>query len=337
MRFGKINNYILMGQGEVLFRLAKMVKQRGHGLLVVISPRDRGDKVPVDGGFRSLEDLLKSESIEFMVSQDINNEAALKFRITKNTLGISSGAAWLFKGAFIKLFEGRLINLHGTRLPQDRGGGGFSWRILRGERVGYSIVHRIDEGVDTGSILKCREYVYPHSCRVPADYQKYSASKYIEMLEEFLGEVEKEKDFQEASQQEYFSAYWPRLATDIHGYINWGWKLEDIDRFICAFDDPYKGAATFINGTKARLKKSGTWVNDGPFHPFQKGMVYRISGGNVFVATESGTLILGSVEDDNGASMIQKIKVGDRFYTPAEHLEKAMQFRAVYTSTGLKP
>ncbi len=336
MRFGKIDNFILMGQGEVLFRLAKILKQRSYSLFVVISPRDRKDQIRVNNNFCNLEDVLKAESIDFIVSEDANNDKILKTKITPNTIGISIGATWIFKASFIKLFDGKLVNLHGTRLPQDRGGGGFSWRILRGERIGYSVIHKIDGGVDTGAILKFKEYVYPHSCHLPLDYQQYSAAKYIELLEEFIKELEDDTEFYEISQPEYLSAYWPRLSTDVHGYINWSWELEDIDRFICAFDDPYRGATTFINGIRVRIKKSSIWFGDGAFHPFQKGIIYRIANGNLFVATESGTLIISQIEDDSGNSLIEKIKVGDRFYTPFEHLEKAMQFRAVYTPLGLK-
>ena len=33
---------------------------------------------------------------------------------------------------------------------------------------------------------------------------------------------------------------------------------------------------------------------------------------------------------------MQKLQVGDRFYTPHEFIEESMRNRAVYTPTGLK-
>lgn len=325
-----------MGQGELLLRLAKRLKERKYDVLIVISPRDTKEKTIVDSKNRNFEDALRKENMEFIISKDINNEKNLMKKINENTIGISLGAAWIFKEEFIKKFNGRLVNTHGTRLPQDRGGGDFSWRILRGERLGYNIIHVIDPGVDTGTIIKYREYLYPHWCRIPNDYRKHSIEKYLELLEEFIDEIEKKQEFKEINQQEYFSSYWPRLCTDIHGYINWKWKLKELDSFICAFDDPYKGATTFVKDMKVRLKKSSISVNDGPFHPFQKGIIYRISKNLLFVATEDGTLIINSIEDEKGNNIIDKIKVGDRFFTPSEYLEKAMQFRAVYTPSGLK-
>ena len=98
----------------------------------------------------------------------------VKKEVTDNTLGLSFGSIWIFKEDYIKLFDGRLLNTHGARLPQDRGGGGFSWRILRNERLGYSLIHQVDAGIDTGNIVAVDEYVYPHSCRITLDYEKYS-------------------------------------------------------------------------------------------------------------------------------------------------------------------
>ena len=138
------------------------------------------------------------------------------------------------------------------------------------------------------------------------------------------------------SQPEYLSSYWPRLHTDTHGYIGWDWKLEDIERFVCAFDDPYAGAITFVNDRKVRIKNCLSSLSDGTFHPFQTGIVYKITGAALFVAAGDGSLVVRDVFDENGVNVTLDIRVGDRFETPVEYLEEARRFRAVYTSAGLK-
>jgi methionyl-tRNA formyltransferase len=128
------------------------------------------------------------------------------------------------------------------------------------------------------------------------------------------------------------STYWPRLSTDKHGFIDWGWSLSDVESFICAFDDPYAGAATFINSKKVRLKKCFADYNDGHFHPFQKGIVYRKSSDALFVAFEDGALVIRSIMDEKKMNVMNEISVGDRFFTPYKFLESAMQFRAIYSA-----
>lgn len=335
MNFGRINQYILFGGGQLLAEFALRLKQNRFSVVVVTGERHLKEFVGTSKNI-ILKDFLTDNNIEFIISEDINTDNDVINKITKQTLGISIGAPWIFKPKFIEYFEGKLINLHGARLPQDRGGGGFSWRILRNERLGVCLIHQIDAGVDTGNIIKYKEFFYPQSCRIPIDYQNYSTSKYYILLDEFIKEIETGKELETIKQQEYFSTYWPRLYTNIHGYIDWTWKLKEIERFICAFDDPYKGTITFLNSNKVRFKKCLFITNDGIFHPFQKGMVYKIRKGVLFIAGEDGSLIIESIKDESNVDIIDKVKVGDRFYTPMKYLETAKQYRAVYTSKGLE-
>jgi methionyl-tRNA formyltransferase len=335
MNFGKIDQWILFGGGQLLAGLSLKLKELRLHIFVVTSDRHASEFISLSEKI-TLRDFLIGNDMDFLVSDDVNNDSDVISRITKNTLGVSMGAAWIFKADFINIFEGKLLNIHGTKLPQDRGAGGFSWRILRNERLGISLIHQVDQGVDTGDIIKYDEYFYPHSCRLPIDYENYYVFKNLELLDKFIDDIKKCAEFEAIKQQEYFSTYWPRLDTDKHGFVDWNWRVKDIEQFICAFDDPYKGASTFLNGLKVRLKGCFSVINDGTFHPFQKGFVYKISGSSIFVAAGDGSLIIQSVKDDNDNDIFNNVKIGDRFYTPVKYLEDARQFRAVYSPVGLK-
>ncbi len=334
MKFGKINSYMLFGGGPLLFEFARRLKGKRMPIFVVTSER-HAREIFNAGKKTSFKNALKRENIACLISDDINTDSRVKDKITKETLGISFGAAWILKKPFIDSFGGRLLNAHGSRLPMDRGGGGFSWRIMRNDRIGSSLLHKIDPGIDTGNIIERKEYVFPASCRVPADYIAYALAQYLIFLDTFIRNVRVGKNFKIIHQKESESIYWPRLATDIHGFIDWNWKREEVERFISAFDDPYKGASTFLHDIKARIKKC-TSVPGRPFHPFQNGLVYRIEKRTIFIAMREGGLKIQSVTDEKGNSIMGEIRVGERFYTPLKHLEAAKQFRAIYTPHGLK-
>ena len=51
------------------------------------------------------------------------------------------------------LFKNKLFNLHSTGLPQNRGGGGFSWQIMMGVKS-VTARHLVDNGIDTGPIIE---------------------------------------------------------------------------------------------------------------------------------------------------------------------------------------
>lgn len=336
MKFGKIDFYILFGGGQLLAFIARWLQENKIPVLVVTSERHATEFINCNNKVLPLMEYLATCDIDTIVSKDVSSDEKVIKNIKQSTLGLSFGAAWIFKKEFIEKFNGRLLNLHAARLPKDRGAGGFSWRILKSERIGASLIHQVDVGVDTGDIVLSEEYIYPANCRYPIDYIEYTVSKYKELLYKFFDNIKENKRFTLQPQQDCLSTYWPRLSTDTHGYVNWAWQQKDIESFICAFDEPYSGAMTFIDGDKVRLKECYSCVNDGVFHPFQKGIVYRVNDETIFVATEDGSLLIKRVLDENGNDIKNKIKVGQRFYTPQMYLEEAMQYKAVFLPDGLK-
>ena len=85
----------------------------------------------------------------------------------EKTLFFSLGARYIFKKEMIeKLFRSNLVNNHDTRLPLDAGGGGFSWHIMREDRINSQIIHLVDEGIDTGAILVHKNSLFPAHCKI---------------------------------------------------------------------------------------------------------------------------------------------------------------------------
>jgi len=332
INFGDINKVILFGGGLLLRDVAKQLGNSGYEVVVFSAPRHL--KEQWEG--KTLKEFLIKNGIDFYEVEDINSNEQVLSSISDKTLGLSLGAAWIFKEKLIQLFNGRLINLHGTRLPQNRGGGGFSWQILRKNKLGNCLVHQVFPGIDNGDIVKYKEFVYPESCQIPQDFINYYNQKNIIFIEEFMSQIKAKKDFKVVGQPEYLSMYWSRLNTEKHAFIDWSWSLEHVETFINAFDAPYVGAATFINGQKVFLKGCQVDYNDGSFHPFQQGIIYRKMEDKILVSVNEGTLIINKVLNEDGKGVRDELRLGERFYTPLKYLEQAKLFKAVYTSTGLK-
>jgi methionyl-tRNA formyltransferase len=332
INFGRINNFILFGGSKLLLNLARYLTDSKFSVTVVTAKRDLEENI--DG--QSFEKLLLLQKVPFIASSDAGKDKKVLKMISDTTMGFSLGAPWIFKEEFIRRFKGRLLNTHGTRLPQNRGGGGFSWQILRKNRLGFCLIHQIEPGIDTGDIVKYKEFVFPASCVTPGDHFAHFCQENEGFLKEFILQVKKGNDFELIGQLEYLSIYWPRLNTLRHGFIDWSWSLDEIEVFINAFDEPYAGASTFIGGKKVFLKNCFADHNDGSFHPFQTGIVYRKAIDRIFVAAGQGTLAIGRVLSEQGEDITKKIDLGERFFTPGKYIEEAKGFKAVYTPYGLK-
>ena len=90
----------------------------------------------------------------------------------------------------------------------------------------------------------------------------------------------------------------------------------ELEKFICAFDDPYRGAKTFLNGKIVRIKDVLLSSQDGTFHSYQNGIVYRKGANWLCVSLKTSSLIIRQVLDEKKNDIFENVKVGDRFITP---------------------
>lgn len=334
MNFGNIDRILLLGGGDVLTRLATQLKAKKKDVVVITSPRHLdGELIETK---KTLRDALDSLKIPYVVSEELTHDPKVTSLITPKTLGLSFGAAWIFRKEFIDRFDGKLLNSHGARLPFDRGGGFLSWSIMRGERLSCHLLHQVTVGVDRGPIVYVREFVFPNHCRIVDEHFRYYIGENVGFVSEFLALVEKGHIFALSEQPDYLGTYWPRLSTENQGWLNWSWTREEILSFICAFDDPYQGVSTLIGDERVYIKKAFPITTDGTFHPFQQGLVYRKSKDAIFVVSKEGGIGISELRDSNGKDLRSTVKLGDRLFTPSEMLDAAMQYRAVYTEKSVK-
>ena len=255
------------------------------------------------------------------------------------TLFISIASRWIInKTQLDNFFKGNLINSHPTRLPIDAGSGGFSWQIMRGDRICNQLFHVVDKSLDTGPIIFSKKSLFPKYCKIPSDYYDYHFKEILKFYDEFLKKIISGNKFKLQIQNNYLSTYNPRLSTDLHGWIDWSYNSLNLTRFISAFDDPYEGASTYLNDKKIRLKKVHLHGGEIPNHPFASGIILRNDGNWIVVSTldENHKILVEEVLDDNGKNLVKELKVGDRFFTPREKLDKAKKIRVKFGPKGLK-
>jgi methionyl-tRNA formyltransferase len=333
MRIGPFRELLLLGGSQLLCGIAQWAVRIGLTVRVLTSPRHAAE---VWDGV-SLQERLEALPIKYAVVDKLENGVLEEFVPRGHeTVSLSLGAAWIFSERLIRdHFRNNLFNIHGTRLPQYRGGGGFSWQILTGNRFGFCTVHKVEPGIDEGSIVFCKEFLYPAYCRTPREFGEVYERKVLEYLLPFLETmVRQELEVEPISQPEYLSSYWPRLNTELNGWIDWRWPAATLERFICAFDDPYPGAQSLWNEQVVSLKKASLNLQDGHFHAFQAGLVYRRTSQWLCVAATAGALVIEEVQTQAGEDLKSIIRVGDRFHTPTKYLERA-KGRVSYGPRGI--
>ena len=324
-----LDTVVFLGQSDVFLELIEVNNSLKLNTFIITSSHQSKliDKKIDYKTFDKLDDKFKNY---------INKNTKIK-----NTLFISVGARYIFKKDTIEnFFLNNLVNFHGTRLPLDAGGGNFSWKIMREDRIDNQLVYLVNEGLDTGPIIDNSLSLFPKYCQIPIEFENYRLKKFVEFYSKFLKKIQNGKNFELKPQINYLGRYNPRLNTETDGLINWDMDSYDLFNFINAFDEPYKGASTFINNGnfgKLYLKKVHLHGGDSSNHPYMSGIVSRHDKNWIVVSTKSKHMILvEEVLDRKGNNIISKIKAGDRFYTPYQELEKSKKNKTTFNSKGLK-
>ncbi|SHL14093.1 Methionyl-tRNA formyltransferase [Desulfatibacillum alkenivorans DSM 16219] len=338
MKLNNIKTVYLMGGGGTMLGFAKELQARKYEVVVFTSPRHSKEIMP---GGATLARELDGAAIPWRMPEDVNTDSVFLEGATSLTMGIGFGEVWTFTRKTIDRFDGKLFDFMGIPLPRYRGGAHYTWQILRQNRLGACNIQVINEFMvqgefDSGEIVFSREYRFPDSARIPQDYFNAAHKEELAFLKEFMDRAEQGEDFVLSPVPEKYSMYFPRLNTIKQGWIDWSWNTRDLALFINAFDDPYAGASTELDGRLVRLKQARIETIDGPFHPFMTGLVYRINSTGVYIATPQGSLIIGRVLDEAGQDMTSAVKTGQRFFTPMARLEAAMTFHAQYDAKGAK-
>ncbi|MBO6784990.1 MAG: formyl transferase [Alphaproteobacteria bacterium] len=89
-------------------------------------------------------------------------------------LAVSYGYRHIIRDEALARWEGRLINLHISLLPWNRGADPNFWAAVDGTPAGVSI-HHIDAGVDTGDLIAQREVPFAPGDTLASSYTRLHA------------------------------------------------------------------------------------------------------------------------------------------------------------------
>lgn len=91
----------------------------------------------------------------------------------KIDLIISYGYRYIISKEVINIMNNKIINLHISYLPWNRGADPNFWSFIENTKKGVSI-HLIDEGIDTGDIIIQKELTFDDNETLRTSYNKLS-------------------------------------------------------------------------------------------------------------------------------------------------------------------
>ncbi len=324
------DHIILMGGSPLLVDAAKMLRDRGYTIDIYTAPRQEAEILP---NGKTLGVTLTKAGFDWFISTDDINVALPLHTITEKTIGIGLGEAWSFQAPILNAFQHRLLDFMTIPLPRYRGGAHISWAIMNQENEWGCALQEVttntEQGVwDDGAIVCSATYHVPSLAMTPKDWFDECSVREVEFLADFFTGVQRGRHYEPVMPDERKSLFFPRLKTTEQGWIDWSWSGADIADFINAFDTPYPGAHTTIDGRVVQLRGAEFFDNE-EYHPFAAGLVLRMEVSHIVVATKGGVIHVDKVEGDD-----MRFRCGQRFFTSRERLEHALTYAPNYTAQG---
>jgi len=326
-KLSKIDHVIVFGGSSTTFEILKYLKKKKTKFDYFTNSRQLKDILPNN---LTLRKNLKLNKINFIETNNINNNRLIFSKIKKNTLGLGMGQPWKFKKNLLKKFNGNFVDFMGIPMPMYRGGAHYSWMILNKNNFGGCFLQNVDEYTqqgyqDTNNYFLKKEYKYPKNLLNPKDYFIYSTKIEKNFLIKFLNKIKNPKSYNLIELNKKDSIFFPRLITKINSYINWNLNIDEIVNFINAFSDPYQGATTFLNGKKVFLKNAYIYKKNN-FHSFTSGIITNINHQKLFICAKGGIFTATCCLLKNRKN-INKLKIGERLITNFNSLQRGMMHK----------
>lgn len=142
---------LYMGNNELAVRALPVVFAQDEVVGLVVHPQVRSS---------NREEIERATGVgpdvtfEAPVLEDVATLRAIADLRPDVVLSVKFG--YVLRRPFLDLFPGRVLNLHTSLLPFNRGAYPNVWSIVEGTPAGVTL-HVVDEGVDTGPVLAQRE------------------------------------------------------------------------------------------------------------------------------------------------------------------------------------
>ena len=186
------------------------------------------------------------------------------------------------------------LNVHASLLPRWRGAAPIHRAILAGDRQTGVTIMQMDEGLDTGAMLKkVITEIGPEDTGLSLHDRLagMGAQALVEVVDAIAGGEPPIPQVQDEAQANYAQ----KLSKD-EAVIDWQQDADAIDRMIRAFN-PWPVAYTFYNAQPLRVWRARARPGeDKPGTNVEAGTILSLDNQEIHVATGDGALVLQEVQ-----------------------------------------
>ena len=276
---------VFIGSGPVAAKSLELLQEEFYIEAVVTKPRPAHHK----GRFPVLDVAEKYQIDTLLVSSRAELDTAMDSHRFASELAVLVDFGIIVSQKVIDSFPRGILNSHFSLLPQWRGADPITFAILSGqEKTGVSLM-LIDEGMDTGKIIKQQSIKLPANITGPQ-----LTDRLIILSDEMLKEnipLYLSGKLKPRSQPHPNRATYSRKLTKQDGRIDWTKPAEQIEREVRAFLG-WPGSKTVLANKEVTITAAHAVPSTSPAES-KPGEITVIPEANEFgIATSNGTLYI---------------------------------------------
>ena len=219
-------------------------------------------------------------------------------------LFVSMSFNQIFRPEIINLPKLGVINCHAGKLPFYRGRNILNWALINDEKEFGITVHYVDEGIDTGDIIKQNTF----SINDNDDYNSLLEIAYVECSNILVSAI---KEIQSGNSKRIKQStihpvgfYCGRRGTGDE-VIDWNQTSRELFNFIRSICKPGPVAQTFKKEGLVKINKSKI-INEAPSYKGTIGQLLAKTKDGFLIKTKDSFIEILEIETD------VKLKVGDK-------------------------
>jgi methionyl-tRNA formyltransferase len=253
----------------------------------------------------TLSDFSKRYQIDYIHPININSPEFIQKTISYDCdLFVSMSFNQIFKRGIINVPRLGTINCHAGKLPFYRGRNILNWALINDEKEFGITVHYIDEGIDTGDILKQRCFKIQDS----DDYNSLLKIAYVEcanILFDSIKEIQTGLSNRIVQSVIHPIGFYCGQRGSGDEIINWNQTSRELFNFIRSISRPGPMATTFLNDKEIKINRSNL-IADAPKYIGTVGQLLSKTKNGFLIKTLDSFIEIIEIESD------LKLRVGNK-------------------------
>ncbi len=281
---------VFMGTPEFAVPTLDALYNSGHNIALVITQQDK----PKGRGKKVLPTPVKEKALELDLEvyqpTSVNSQEAInRLKEIKPDCIVVAAFGQILKKEVLNIPKYGCLNVHASLLPKYRGAAPINWAVINGEEKTGITIMEMDEGLDTGNILKMREIPIEED-----DDSSTIAHKLAilggQLIVETLDDIEK-GNITKIPQDDKLSTYAPMLSKKM-GRIDWNENGENIKNLVRGLK-PWPLAFTVYKGQNIKVHKVRKVEK---FSDKPNGTVVKVSKEGIFVNCKDSCIVIEELQ-----------------------------------------